>query len=710
MTLLRTTLDFAHLFTIEWIFWVIREVLAVEGGSGRATNVKTDIPVADSDQLHPTETTPDDTQTIVTPWVAREQQEEHRWAHLRADTSLLLLSQEQRSINAAEIYQEADALARIANLLRQRADYVAQPAVLRLPPEVFLIIASFVADAEPPSAARFTQRRHSLFAVDNDYIHTGETFNALDDDGSLRPATIGWVKLAHVCRNWRYLCSNAPELWARGIGCLPSMLLEAMQRAGDHVPYDICVRTTLSELEVDTLSAMLTSRGRSLDWVLKDPTQSGVASGLLSGRDLPALTYLRVKTPYRTSFDVVPVYAPFTAPRLAEIDMAFILVPFIAPALTSLQLYYVQMPPSMLLDVFRRSPLLRIIDVSMSWGTHWKDADFPDISEKSSLPHLETLQLSARNIPGTLIARLLRSLTTTSKVEVELACACEDTDDISELWETVRKTFWQEAQPWHLIMNPASVKLRMAEHIQCSRTAACGGRLQRGHLDFGWQRRLPTETLLRQAFTKPSLSPMFKDLLSVDVWVLSLPSEEWRAILTQLSSVRSVSVDAGREDDIDCTAFFQALAPDAAGSEPLPRLTRLTISTWCKTTLADVVSIIKRRSTYAERFGPTSVMQKFLELRLGVLDLRWKASPTLTAQEVQDAITYINAVVWHDGWIGGPQSTSLRADNDDLRRGKRFVYNSADGSRVAAFCQACFGRACQCGICQMLSVDGGTAA
>lgn len=618
---------------------------------------------------------------------------------------MLLAPREQRLLSARDLLQEAEVLVRIATLLHLRADYFAKAPILRIPPEIFLMIASFVVDAERPSAARFTQRRHSLFAVDPEYVHDSSTFSTLDEDGSLRPATIGWVKLAHVCTEWRRLCLNAPELWARGIGCLPNMLLEAIQRAGDHVPYDIRVRSNLSELDRDCLSGILASRGRSLDWVVKDPAQDSFVSSILSGRDLPTLTYIRVKTSYHASADAVPAHASFSAPKLTKIDFAFFLVPFVAPSLTYLQLYYVQMSPRMLLDMLHSSPLLKRADISLSWGTKWED-NF-EVHTDCPLPNLEALQLSARNLPGALIARALRALVIPSKTIVELACTWHSADDISELWEIARSSFWRESQPWHLILNTTSMRLRMADHVQCAPNATCGGRLQRGHLDFTWQRGPTVEVLLLQAIARPGLTTAFKDVQSIDLYMLRLSPQDWRTVLGQFSSVATMSLESGRDEDVGCDAFFDALAPaatDMITSEPLPKLMRLRISSSCKVSLADVVEVIKRRSTYTQRFPASSVMQRFPTLRLGVLDLRWKASPTLGIPEMQDALSFVNAVTWLDGWMGGPQSASIVVDSTDVRRSTRFSYSVIDGSRTQAFCVSSFNRVCHCAVCRTFAI------
>ncbi|KZV61707.1 hypothetical protein PENSPDRAFT_658704 [Peniophora sp. CONT] len=667
-----------------------------------------------TETVEPFRVSPDAARTTVIdikPWIAREQDEELRLHSLRADEHILLASQMQRSDIAHNLLQEADSLARIAALLRLRADYVAKPPILRLPPEVFLIIASLVADAERPSAARPNQRLYSLFAVDPEYIYDSNTFHNLDEDGSLRPATIGWVKLAHVCRCWRRLCSDAPELWARGIGCLPRMLLEAMQRAGDHVPYDICVRTKLSDLEKDCVIDMLASRGRSLDWVVKDPSQIIFSNTFLSGRNFPALTYLRVKIPYQPSTDVVPEIASFSAPNVTTLDFAHFMIPFVAPLLTTLRLYYVQITPHMLLDILHTSPMLRRIEVSLSYGTMWEDGF--EARTTCALPHLEALDMTARNLPGAALANFLRAMVLPSKASIELACAWQGADDMSELWEVAKSSFWRDAQLWGIDRDIMSVRFRMSEHSHNMPNATRGGRPHwRGSLDFTWQRRETTiETLMLQVIARPSLVGAFNSLQSVELLTLRLGLEEWRTILGQLLSVTTMSLQSGQseEDRAGCDAFLQALAPsvpDSVNSEPLPKLLRLQFSSSCQVSIANVVAVIKRRSTYARRFpNSESSMPQYPSLRLGILDLRWKASSTLGISEMQDAMACINVVTWLDGWMGGPQSTLIRVDQMDVRLGPRFTYNHADGSRLQAYCISGPNWPCHCAVCKTFIIS-----
>lgn len=443
---------------------------------------------------------------------------------------------------------------------------------------------------------------------------------------------------------------------------------------------------------------------------MKDPAQDSFSSRLLSGREFPTLTSLRVRVPYSTSTDVVPRHTSFLAPQVTSIDFAFILVPFVAPHLLSLQLYYVQLSPSMLLNIFKQSSMLRRVDISLSWGTKWED-NF-ETNVVCPLLHLETLQMMARDLPGALIARILHALVIPPKALVEFSCAWQDANDVWEIWEIAKSSFWRDARPWGLALGPSSMKLRMTDHLRDSPSATYGRKsLQRGYLDFHWRRAQPFEALLVQTIARPSLITAFKDLESVDFGSFQFSLEEWRTILGRLSSVGTISLDSGHEDAIGCGAFFQAMTPavpDALDSEPLPKLLRLRISSSCNASLAEIVQVIQRRSTYAQRF-PNSSMRRYPTLRLGVLDLRWMASPTLSVKEIQDAMACINTVNWLDGWMGGPQSASIIVDQLDLRRGYRYAYSLADGARLGAFCIASLNRACGCVVCRTFSTSSDTS-
>jgi len=146
---------------------------------------------------------------------------------------------------------------------------------------------------------------------------------------------LGWIRLSHVCREWRYLCLNTPSLWAHHFGALPKAAPTHLERAGK-VPLDICVgyygtgRKTGPIWSVDVKS--LLSRSRSISWNIVTHEDHGRLPRILSGLCLPSLKLLKL---YRNICGIDPVenlgtlsLQPFLAPRLADIKMFSIYLPY----------------------------------------------------------------------------------------------------------------------------------------------------------------------------------------------------------------------------------------------------------------------------------------------------------------------------------------------------------------------------------------------
>jgi hypothetical protein len=86
--------------------------------------------------------------------------------------------------------------------------------VSRLPAEIFGEIASLVAELDPP-----TVRIERVIPYQ---LHT-------QCEG---PATLGWLKMGHVCYSWRGRILAMQSLWAGSIGSIPLALDEMLVRAG----------------------------------------------------------------------------------------------------------------------------------------------------------------------------------------------------------------------------------------------------------------------------------------------------------------------------------------------------------------------------------------------------------------------------------------------------------------------------------------------
>ncbi|KZV71223.1 hypothetical protein PENSPDRAFT_562565, partial [Peniophora sp. CONT] len=98
---------------------------------------------------------------------------------------------------------DADALATLQAELRRSANSLS--SVMRLPAEILLVIFTLLSAEEPPKPPlhRRNVRLHGWGSIENGPY------------GSL-----GWVRLLHVCHDWRSLIESAPTLWARHVYCL----------------------------------------------------------------------------------------------------------------------------------------------------------------------------------------------------------------------------------------------------------------------------------------------------------------------------------------------------------------------------------------------------------------------------------------------------------------------------------------------------------
>ncbi|KZV60218.1 hypothetical protein PENSPDRAFT_671821 [Peniophora sp. CONT] len=117
------------------------------------------------------------------------------------------------------------------------------PFILKLPTELFCLVVEHVAERErpcPPASADEEEAEIGSKAL-------CQPWNLVAQGGSL-----GWIKLTHVCRNWRVtICEGMPLLWGQYIGCLPAACEEMLRRAGDNVPLDVqfgCNHSTLHTL------------------------------------------------------------------------------------------------------------------------------------------------------------------------------------------------------------------------------------------------------------------------------------------------------------------------------------------------------------------------------------------------------------------------------------------------------------------------------
>ncbi|KZV64736.1 hypothetical protein PENSPDRAFT_757041 [Peniophora sp. CONT] len=320
------------------------------------------------------------------------QVEEHLERHLLERTTLLNI-REHRPRLAVQLIQDADALARLSALASRfrTAANSAQPISL-LPPELFDLIVSYVAESEPPFPPMGK-------VFDHDWDEPGPMDPT--DAGRARPATLGWLHLTHVCKIWRDRIINHSALWAQSIGLLPDAIPEFLRRAGSVRALDLTVRgTPLNKWHTPSLTSLVPNRLRSIAWTLSSGTDRARGfepmQKMLTGRDFPALETLHLSC--------LPDYIssqrpsePLHATALKRIDMTGLFFAFTAPNLVH---FRVEDPPELLftvptmLDIFASCPLLETFGIHTSYDM--RDVDL--ISQRREpivLRNLETLAIHA---------------------------------------------------------------------------------------------------------------------------------------------------------------------------------------------------------------------------------------------------------------------------------------------------------------------------
>ncbi|KZV66776.1 hypothetical protein PENSPDRAFT_755458 [Peniophora sp. CONT] len=200
-----------------------------------------------------------------------------------------------------------------------------------LPMEVFLMIATVVSLSEPP---------HGPSRAIVPGSNPPQTI--------LVNASLGWVRLLHVCTVWRTTLSKVFGLWAQHVGTLPKAFADFLLRSGTTMPLtislDFCCWSRLPLLPTFVEKTPF-RRVRSMTWKFRSANDAAWLLKALGSKPFekytlfPILEYIEIcvtapQSALRDS-DISPIHAPLL--RTLKLDRVPC-VPFVASRLTCLTL------------------------------------------------------------------------------------------------------------------------------------------------------------------------------------------------------------------------------------------------------------------------------------------------------------------------------------------------------------------------------------
>ncbi|VDB87397.1 unnamed protein product [Peniophora sp. CBMAI 1063] len=301
------------------------------------------------------------------------------------------------------LVEEIDRTEEILELLlsdvRSRRNATAS-ALTSLPPEIMSLIFEASAQVDAPSPPIDVEEMEAhLESLCLDVV--GEGHRVWND--AVQPGSLGWVRLAHVCRNWRNIICGMSGLWSSILGRLPLGEEVILQRARGHCPVDIsCVYSAFHPDESpifdmvasppDHLSYPLASQIRSLQLVDIYETIDWDAEWMPTAA-WPNLEMLEIScSPYATSRSECLSANPIRAPKLRTILFQKCFMPWESASLNRLNITgtdHTTLPSQTLYDLLERSAgtlrYLELIDVTMTSiledGLHAKDIILPHLQE-----------------------------------------------------------------------------------------------------------------------------------------------------------------------------------------------------------------------------------------------------------------------------------------------------------------------------------------
>ncbi|KZV60213.1 hypothetical protein PENSPDRAFT_659712 [Peniophora sp. CONT] len=248
------------------------------------------------------------------------------------------------------------------------------PFIFILPLELLSLIVEAVAECEPP--------RCPVSNLERERVDRKRIVRTLwDPVSAVQGGSLGWLRLAHVCRSWRHhICEDMPLLWAQHIGCFShsGAIEEMLRRAGEGIPLSVqsrpeahdpertCPPWSLVDSSVPSWShsrfTSFKARIQSVHvidfWNTGGENRDSLASIL---NDLPELRSLEVyylhlynDLKHLNEDELAKAGAPvILAPHLRTVRFANCFIPWTTPGVThlSIALDYAEIPGNVFVDM-----------------------------------------------------------------------------------------------------------------------------------------------------------------------------------------------------------------------------------------------------------------------------------------------------------------------------------------------------------------------
>ncbi|KZV70261.1 hypothetical protein PENSPDRAFT_752701 [Peniophora sp. CONT] len=228
-----------------------------------------------------------------------------------------------------------------------------------------------------------------------------------------KPASLGWIRLSHVCRSWRTVAlRDVPVLWARHATIFPSALDTCIERAHNE-PLVIEFTDARGEYRDRLVSLLPMACGLRDEEVSRAPDEPHWAT-TLQGCPIPLLVELTIMRPDLTDGRVsVSIKSSLLAPLLRHCTLGSFM-PIKAPSLQSLDLSGGNYPFIRLPDLLK---VLRGMRSLVSLRLHRKPTEPDDAASQAKPAQLSNLKyFHIEGSTATQALRYLSSIITSSGV------------------------------------------------------------------------------------------------------------------------------------------------------------------------------------------------------------------------------------------------------------------------------------------------------
>lgn len=481
----------------------------------------------------------------------------------------------QRATLSQALLEDSYTLLKLSLEYKSRAN--ALLPIARLPREILLSVFSLVAEMQPPHL-----RIHPHDIDWSDFISEDSESIPLEgaDNSQSLPPSLGWIVLSHVSRSWRSVCLTSPSLWAQNIGRLPKSTPTVIERTGDIMPLEICVREPRVDMRQAhaILSAIFgvvsSQRIQAIDCESCLGSDIRAITDEVCTRSLPLLKKLRLEFSDGKCIPFGPS-AMLNSTSLTDLVLTGFYLPFMAHNITSLFIGLIEYVDGFsgveLLRVLSSCPLLRM-------GEFWEfELNDPDEIETSALHvtlnHLENLTFDMRN-PGEVYDSMLSHLTLPPSVKLGLwPDEPEEDEDVALLASAIR-LIWNYRPCTVLELDGSSSSVYFYSDIDEYELAEARMFIVR----CGFPRLLP------RLLPSLNLQPYLKDItiLHVSAHEDTLDKTPYLHIFDMLPNVTHLHVLAGYQDprtgDSSPTRLIVHALWNRRGPIPLPRLEEVVLS------------------------------------------------------------------------------------------------------------------------------------